>query len=202
MKFLALTAGAILTASTAFAGGYAEPIAEPAPAAPIAKVAVDTEWTGFYAGLQFGQGSADVAAEGESLDVGDYDAYGVHAGYLYDLGQFVLGGEFDYNLVETEVQDFDGNLMRLRARAGYDLGRFQPYLTAGVARLTLDNGQDNVSETGFTYGIGAEYLVSDQISLGLEYSRSDFSDVLEEELGTSGIDLETDLIQARVSYRF
>jgi outer membrane immunogenic protein len=33
-------------------------------------------------------------------------------------------------------------------------------------------------------------------------TRSSFSDVLEDELGTSGVDLDADLFQLRASYRF
>ncbi len=201
MKLLAFTLGTIVLSTSAFAGGYAEPVMEPTPAAPVMQAAPSNDWTGFYAGLQYGQGSSDISGMGESAQLTDFDAYGVHAGYLRDLGQFILGGEFDYNMIDTDAEDIDGDLMRLRARAGYDMGKFQPYLTAGVARVSLDSGDESRSETGFTYGIGADYLVTSNISLGLEYSRSDFSDVLEDEIG-AGIDLETDMIQVRATYRF
>ena len=85
------------------------------------------------------------------------------------------------------------DLIRLRARAGFDLGRFQPYATLGGARLSY-NG---LSETGFTYGIGGEYLVTDRFSLGAEYSRVHFNDVQ----GT-GVDVRAGLLQLRGSFRF
>ncbi len=85
-------------------------------------------------------------------------------------------------------------MLHLRGRAGYDFGNFMPYLTLGVARIS----EDGFSETGVTYGIGAEYLVTDRFGIGLEYSRSKFSDVE----GLSGLDIDVDVIQLRTSYCF
>jgi opacity protein-like surface antigen len=67
----------------------------------------------------------------------------------------------------------------------------------GAARISTDDDAGDISETGITYGLGAEYLVTEKFSVGAEYSRSDFSDVV-----TDGIDLDTDLVQVRASYRF
>lgn len=190
MKTLLYVAAASLLSGTAFAGGYVAPVvpAEPVTVVPVAQ---ETDWTGFYAGLQYGQGDAD--ADGAAIATsGDLDAYGLHAGYLHDFGKFILGGEFSYDKVDFDDFDSDGDLWRLRARAGYDLGRFQPYATLGAARFSGD-----LSDTGVTYGIGAEYLVTDRFSVGLEYSRIDFSD-----FDDTDVDVDTDLVQIRASYRF
>lgn len=200
MKFVALTVAASLGASASFAGGYVAPVVETAPVvAPVVPVEADTDWTGFYAGLQYGQGNAELSdGQGES----DYDGYGLHAGYLFDFGKVIAGAELDYNKADLDEGDIDADLWRLRGRVGYDMGRFQPYATLGAARVSADLAGDDVSETGITYGIGAEYLVTERFSVGAEYSRSDFSDVAEDETGISGIDLDTDLVQVRASYRF
>lgn len=200
MKITLYAGVASLVVSAAFAGGYTAPVAdiEPVAVTEVAEVRADADWTGFYAGLQYGQGSTEASALGVSVDTGDFDALGLHAGYLRDFGQFIAGGELSYDNVELDDFDGSGDLWRLRGRAGYDMGKFQPYVTLGVARLS----DDDVSETGFTYGIGAEYLVANNFSFGIEYSRTDFSDVAEDETGISGIDLEADLVQIRASYRF
>lgn len=192
MKLTAFVVTATLAAGASFAGGYQAPVVEEtvAPAA-----AAGADWTGFYAGLQFGQGdlSAERVGSVEQPRLStDIDALGVHVGYLRDFGNFVAGAELAYDNVDADGPAGSADLLRLRARLGYDLGRFLPYLNLGMARLS-DSGE---SANGMTYGIGADYLVTDRISLGLEYSRTEFDDVL------PGIDGEMDLIQIRASYHF
>lgn len=193
MKLAFATLGASLFAVTAHAGGYVAPVVEPAPAPVVAPVAAPvSDWTGFYAGLQYGQGDADVNFDGDSVS-SDFDAYGVHGGYNRDFGQFVLGGELDYNRVDLDEAG-EGDLVRLRGRAGYDLGRFMPYVSLGAAHVETDD----LSETAFTYGIGADFKVTERMTLGAEYTRQDFDDVND----VSGFDIDSDMVQVRASFRF
>lgn len=196
MKFVPVAAVALLATGAAHAGGYVAPVTEVEPAPVVAPViAPASEWSGFYAGLQYGKGSADLSTGDLDLDASeDFDAYGVHAGYNRDFGQFVLGGELDYNRLDLDETDENGNLLRLRARAGYDAGRFLPYVTLGAARLKLDD----VSENAVTYGVGADFKVTERFVVGAEYSRQDFNDVS----GVDGVDLDTDMVQLRASFRF
>lgn len=181
-----------LAATAANAGGYVAPVAESPMISVEAPVAID--WSGFYAGLQYGRGKIELTYPLWS-DETKFDAYGVHAGYLHDFGRFVLGAEMDYDRVSLENIDLDADLSRVRVRAGYDLGRFLPYVTLGSAHL---EGDRNLSEDGVTYGIGAEYLVTDRFSLGAEYSRAEFKDVAD----VDDADLDTDLFQIRASFHF
>lgn len=197
MKFAIAALTGSLVAGSAFAGGYSAPVVEPAPA-PIVATPVSTEvsdWTGFYAGAQYGQGQAEF-----NIDDGDtdFDAYGVHAGYNYDLGNWVVGGELDYNKIDADDLSDKGDLTRLRARAGYDMGKFMPYVTLGAAYLSQDIAGGDISETDVTYGIGAEYKVTERFSVGAEYTKQDFSDVAD----VDGLDLDTDMVQMRASFRF
>ncbi|MTH79486.1 outer membrane protein [Paracoccus aestuariivivens] len=196
MKLASYAIIAGLAATAANAGGYVPPVVE-TPVAPIVETVepVAADWTGFYAGVQYGKGNAELSVPGASADE-DFDAYGLHAGYLRDFGQFVLGGEADYNRINLD-ESGDADLFRLRGRAGYDMGKFLPYATLGVAQLE----SDDLSETGITYGIGADYMINDKFTVGAEYSRNDFKDVAEDVVG-SGADLDTDLFQVRASYRF
>lgn len=201
MKKFMLASVAIVAASSAFAGGYVAPVEQPV-IAPIVTAPVEdpSDWTGFYAGLQYGQGNAELKGAGNSADE-DFDAYGVHAGYNHDMGKWVLGGELDYNKLDFDQSEGDGDLVRLRGRAGYDMGKLLPYATLGVAHISADDVGADLSETGITYGLGVEYKATEKFSVGLEYSRNDFSDVDEDNLG-KGIDLDSDLVQVRASYRF
>lgn len=196
MKFALAVAAATLTAGAAVAGGYTPPVVEEAPVIVTQTAPVMTgDWTGFYAGLQYGQGNADLA----NSDVdSDFDAYGLHVGYNRDFGQFVLGGELDYNRIKLDETDEKGDLTRLRARAGYDMGRFMPYLTLGAARVSAEVDGLDVKETGMTYGIGGDFKVTDKITLGAEYTRQKWDDVA----NVTGADLDADMFQVRASWRF
>ncbi len=186
----------------ATAGGLAEPVAAPAPA-PIlapAPVPVGSDWTGFYAGGQLGYGQV----EADELD-GDTDGatYGVHAGYLYDLGSVVLGGELDLDGTNIE-NDTDGvaeldTVTRAKLRLGYDAGDWLPYVTAGIAQARVSSDVDAIDgdDTGGFGGLGVEYRLSDSLRIGGEVLRHQFDD-----FNDSGIDLEATTASARVSFQF
>ncbi|SNT68669.1 outer membrane protein [Paracoccus seriniphilus] len=197
MKLVIAAVTSSLIAGSAYAGGYTAPVVEPSPEPITVSPVVNdvSNWTGFYAGAQYGQGSADF---NNGLGDSDADAYGVHAGYNYDLGNWVVGGELDYNKVDADDLDDKGDMTRLRARAGYDMGKFMPYVTLGAAHLSQDIPGGDISETDVTYGIGAEYKVTEQFTVGAEYTKQDFSDVAD----VDGLDLDTDMVQMRASFRF
>lgn len=195
MKFVTAAIASLIAAGAANAGGYTAPVVEAAPVEVAPVVTMDaSDWSGFYAGLQYGQGEATASFEGEEVDT-DFDAYGVHGGYNRDFGKYVLGGELDYNKIDLDNDGGDADLTRLRARAGYDLGRFLPYVTLGAAHIS---GDDDLSETDVTYGIGADYKVTEMFTVGAEYTKQDFSDVD----NVDGLDLDTDMVQVRASYHF
>ena len=198
MKLVFATVAASLVAGAAFAGGYSAPVANPEPIVVAPIVVEDTsDWTGFYAGAQYGKGNFKLSL-GDAEDENDMDAYGLHGGYLRDFGKFVLGGELDYNKLDIDNVDDKGDLTRLRARAGYDMGRFMPYVTLGVAKLSMDGEGYDISETDVTYGIGGDFKVTDAFTVGAEYSKQDFSDVDD----IDGLDLDTDMVQLRAAYHF
>lgn len=198
MKIVFASVAASLVAGSALAGGYTTPVANPEPLV-IAPVVVEdaSDWTGFYAGAQYGKGSAELSLDGVNDDE-DMDAYGLHGGYLHDFGKFVLGGELDYNKLDIDNVDDKGDLTRLRARAGYDMGRFMPYVTLGVAKLSVDTGTYDISETDVTYGIGGDFKVTNNFTVGAEYTKQDFNDVDD----IDGLDLDTDSVQLRAAYHF
>ena len=188
-----------LTTAPVLAGGFAEPIATPPVAAPIiiaAPAPISADWTGFYAGAQLGYGQLKTDAIAEKpQDL----LYGVHAGYLYDLGNIVVGAELDYDMTNigfaTPAVDLD-SVARLKLRAGYDAGRFQPYLTAGVAQATLSGALDGTTDGQFA-GLGLDYQLSESFRVGGEVLAHQFDDAV-----NSGIDIKATTLTLRASYNF
>ncbi|MCR9158573.1 MAG: outer membrane beta-barrel protein [Rhodobacteraceae bacterium] len=193
MKRILLGTALVAVAATSTYAGSADPapvepmIVEPVTVAPTP---IGGDWTGAYGGLSFGNLSADADDFEDSEGV-----YGVYGGYDYDFGQFVVGGELDYQTGEDielggiEVDD----ILRAKVRGGYDLGRTLVYGTVGAAQLSSNIGDD----TGIVGGLGVEYKVTEQFTVGGEYLAHRFDD-----FDDTGIDVEADTVSIRGSFRF
>lgn len=183
------------------AGGLAEPVIQQAPtpmAAPApAPVSYGGDWGGFYAGGQLGWGQLDADAFGDEDP--DGALYGVHAGYNYDFGSFVLGAELDYDATDISDAatgiDLD-SVARLKVKAGYDMGQFLPYVTAGVAQATTSGALDGTDDGQFA-GLGVDYQYNDRIRVGAEALQHQFDD-----FDGTGNDIDATTIAARVSFTF
>jgi len=186
-----------LLSSVAFAGSLAEPIVEPVATPVFEPVAVSTDWTGFYGGLNLGYGDVDT-----NIGVnGDDMTYGLHVGYDYDFGNnFVLGAELEYDKADIDLTDADGavaadvdSVTRLKLRGGYDLGRTLVYATAGVAEVDTSLG----SENGEFFGVGVAYKVTESFTVGGEVLEHRFDDI-----NGSGVDADATTFNVRGSFRF
>jgi hypothetical protein len=165
----------------------------------IVTAAPSNDWTGFYVGGQLGYGKV-------TADALDDDAtgatYGVHAGYLYDLGSIVLGGELDYDAtsIEGTVSAADiavDSVARAKLRVGYDAGDWMPYLTVGGARAMTSGAVDGEGDGTFA-GLGLDYRLSDSLRVGAEVLQHQFDDFND----TDGLDLDATTAALRVSFQF
>lgn len=198
MKKLAIIAvGAAFVAPAAFAGGLSQPVVEAPVAAPAPVVvpAVDGDWGGAYVGAQLGYGKGKI----DPVD-GDGAIGGIFGGYRWDLGKTVLGVEAAYSGSDVKDGDYDAklkNLGQLKLQAGYDLGQTLVYATAGVAHAKVSAAGDDYSDTGYLVGLGVDYKVNDQWTVGGEalYNRFDSFD------GT-GEDLKVPTVSVKAAYRF
>ena len=148
---------------------------------PIPTTAAPTSsWSGFYAGAVYGAGLAlDRSAQTASRSVSAWgQTSGALLGYDFQSGPSVFGseGDFSWNVLRPYnpgvapglVANVDDTLetARLRARLGYDLGQFMPFLALGAAFTRayeynypsplLEYGQTR-QETGLTLGAGLEW---------------------------------------------
>ncbi len=193
LKTLLLASTVALVAASGAKAADAVVAQEPAPVA----VAPAFSWTGPYIGGQVGWGWAKSKFSG---DLGDGKISpngflgGVYGGYNYDFGNnFVAGleGDVTYNDVHKTFTGDNGASMRtnlrwagaVRARVGYSIDRFLPYIAGGVAFGDVKNTYSPVAGlsvdqsktlTGWTAGAGIDYAMTDNVILRAEYRYTDF----------------------------
>lgn len=133
------------------------------------------DWSGPYAGLGFSQ------ADGEQVTPFVFPMKGtpvsLFAGYNWQRGNLVFGGELAIHQNDIVLIEFPGieynDLVDLKARIGFAMGRTLVYGTVGRAqsRYELTNFRETL--TGSSYGAGAEVQVSDRVFVGAEYLTRD-----------------------------
>ncbi len=159
---------------------------------PVPVVAPTFSWTGPYLGAQVGWGWA--RADFEDLAKANPNGFlgGIYGGYNFDVGNNVvlgLEGDVTYNDISggitNGVETLDSKLRwagAVRARAGYAIDRFLPYIAGGVAfgdvKSSYYDGANTFTEsktqTGWTVGAGVDYAATDNVVLRLEYRYTDF----------------------------
>lgn len=186
--------------SPTFAGGPTEVIPEPVlvPAPVAAPVDTGGEWGGAYVGAGLGYG--DVSSSTDTLDGGGILG-GVQAGYRYDFGKAVVGGELEYDITDIDLGTAAGDQLdsvaRLKAMAGADLGRTLVYGTAGYAYAEASVGGASLADDGWFAGLGADYAITERLTVGAEVLAHKFDD-----FDASGIDLDATTAKARINLRF
>lgn len=142
------------------------------------------DWHGFYAGAQVGATWGDF---GKGLNGrGGNASGGVHGGYNWQKGQYVFGGEIDASGMHVPAVSPSSSFtedwnMTFRARGGYAMGDFLPYLTAGIALTGTTwningTGSTSTTRTGLALGTGVEYSLCEHLSARAEYLYTDVPD--------------------------
>ncbi|SMX41699.1 outer membrane protein [Actibacterium lipolyticum] len=196
-KTFSIAALAIAAAAPSFAGNADLAPADPVVAAPAPYVAPGRDWTGGSVGAHLGYGSIDTSVNGVD---GDGFLGGVHAGYDYDFGNFIVGGELEYDAADIDLNGVPGSvdsIARLKLRAGADLGNTFLYGTGGAAYAETEIAGTNVSDNGYFLGVGVEQMVRENISVGGEVLYHQFDD-----FDGSGDDIDATTVAARVSFKF
>lgn len=152
------------------------------------------EWDGSYAGFQLGVASADTS--GASSLSGDGITGGVHVGYGIEFGQYVLGGEVDYDTADLSLSggaaEIDA-LGRIKVRAGAGVGPALIYGTVGIARADTTLGD----EVGYFLGAGIGTDMGSGWIIGGEVLYHNFQDI-----DDSGIDADATTLGVRATFRF
>jgi len=138
-------------------------------------------------------------------------AGGIQAGYNWQIGQFVWGGETDlqFSSANDTVAPWQFSnpwFGTLRGRAGVALGNVLVFGTAGLAygSLTADtaaNLSDTRTSVGWAAGLGIEVGFAPRWSAKAEWLYLDLSDRSFSVTGTNN-GLEANLLRLGVNYHF
>lgn len=123
-------------------------------------------------------------------------------GYRYDMGDYVVGGEFStsasVNMFQAAFPTWAFNRVSdARVTVGRDLGRSLVYVAAGYTNTGFSVGPTNYIYDGWNAGIGIDTMVTDNMFVGAEYV---WRSVSRTDLRAWTADFGT--IQLRAGFRF
>jgi len=188
-------ATAVLMAATGSALAADLPSRRPPP--PVYTPPPLFTWTGFYVGGQIGYGFGhdSIYSRGAGVFTGTSPngvVGGAHAGYNYQINQFVVGleGDVDGTSLSKSVTAFNGVTYgsrlpvegSVRGRVGYAWDRALFYATGGAAFADIQNSysgptgftSNSTGRVGWTVGGGVDYALTNNWSVRGEYRYSDF----------------------------
>jgi outer membrane immunogenic protein len=176
------------------------------PAPMIAPEEPAFDWERFYVGVHAGYGWAGGVGGVDRNDPADDQddtffessvngpVLGGQLGLDWQWNSLVLGAEADLawtgvnadeeHFGKGDVVDYLGSA---RLRAGAALDRFLVYGTGGVGVAGISDPLDDDDgwlDLGWTAGAGAEYLVSNRMSVGVQYQQYGFGDRKDEVQGS------------------
>jgi len=216
----------LAAAMTALLAGSAYAADLPARHMPVkAPVAVPYyNWTGLYLGVNAGYGwSRMTDSAGASVNPNGFIGGG-QIGYNWQVNQFVLGLEADFQ-GSAQKESFTGisafglttasfrerYFGTIRARVGYAWDRALLYVTGGFAYqnvgIDITAGgltvSDSTTKGGYTIGGGLEYAFAGPWTAGLEYLYLDTGSRDVTLLGiTDSIRTRNHIVRAKLNYRF
>lgn len=230
MKSTILAALIVVASSGVSFAADAVATTEPVPAPP--PVASTYNWSGAYVGLDagyaWGRSHLRVIANGNFADPDPHGFLGgIYSGYNFQFANnVVLGIEADIAFADIEGSgpgrfaagpvfpgvDVSGQSKwtgALRARAGYAVDRWLPYVAGGVAFTkykvavdqTLFTQSDSRSLAGWTIGAGVEYAFSNRLIGRFEYRYTDFGSKNFVN-GIYSVGLKTNEVRAGIAYKF
>ena len=148
-----------------------------------------TTWSGLYFGANLGYGAGNIKADDNPFSIHSTGAVGgVHAGYNWQIRNFLLGAEGDFNWSAMSGHaavdgDTAGGRFRnfgsVRGRVGAAYERLLIYATAGYGwtdvGMSFSDGvttqRRSRTDGGIVYGTGIEYKLSPRLSLRGEAQR-------------------------------
>lgn len=170
--------------------------------APNVDVRRFAQWEGAYAGVSAGYGWLRDVMKIPGNFVYDQGAdwvVGAHAGYLLQFGNVVVGAEVEATRLDITYELASNitveNAYAAKLRAGYAVDRALLSAHAGGVYATTDFM--GLKDWGWTAGFGADYALTDRVTIGAQYSHYKFK-----EFDGSVIDADVNLVTGRIGIRF
>jgi len=166
-----------------------------------------TDWSGFYAGgqLEFASVTGEPLGGGATINEGNGLMFGANGGYRFDLGNVVLGANAAamFGSVNTSpvvaVATPDPTLdllLRAGIEVGYDLGPVLVHGGIGQTFAIMTNPANRrQTEFGAYFGIGADYMLTDDIMIGADITRTNLDNF-------AGSDVSVTSFGIGAAYRF
>ena len=174
-KSIIALCGVAMMGSVAMAGTDIDTSTEVVVEQPVTEMQVQ-EYTGFYAGL----GLSDVASRdtGVSLsftgeEAGADRVWGVSLLAGYTVNQYMaIEGRYTASFTKEDISEMRG--LSIYVKPQYPVNDdFSVYALLGYGSVTLDsiNGSGvDVDDSGFQWGLGASYDVTDEVSVFVDYT--------------------------------
>lgn len=199
---------AMTVASLVVAAGTATAADLPRSSAPFYSPAPAVyNWGGAYAGLNVGYEWGRIT--NSSVSPSGLEG-GLQAGYNWQNGQFVFGGETDIQISGADDTFAPYKFSNpwfgtLRGRAGYAMNNVLFYGTFGLAYGQLKGNLAGLDEskthTGWTGGLGMEVGFTPNWSAKIEYLYMDLSNRAYSITGTSN-GFESNMVRFGINYHF
>lgn len=153
----------------------------------------DPIWDGIYAGGAYNLFPDDFDGNGVDSGVGS-----IFAGYNQSLGSVVVGAEVSTMLGSIDAGLYSlTNTIDLKTKVGTTFGNALVYgivgYTVGSTYFDTDGPYDF---EGMNYGAGADYLINDNLFVGVNYLVRTIDD------GTYAVDEPLSTVSIRLGYNF
>ena len=157
-------------------------------------------WSGIYVGATGGYGwlrDVDRAFVPPLVTRGEDWVAGVHAGFLHQWNQIVVGAEVAYQIMDIQFVGFPiwvDDATTARARVGFAHHKWLFTAHAGATYATTNIGLD---DWGYNLGLAVEYMVTQNLIAGFQYDHHNFTS-----FDGTLIDATVDTVTLRVGYKF
>ena len=179
-------------------------------------------WSGFYAGINggYGWGKTSWTDPVGGTTTGDFNMSGAlaggTAGYNRQIEKIVVGAEGDVDaswIKGTAVTDCcqtqNDWFATARARLGFAMDRWMPFVTGGAAfgdvKMSTAAGSETATRVGWTAGGGLEYAFAGAWSAKVEYLYADLgkTSCSAPTCGTANdVTFKANIVRGGVNYHF